>query len=303
MALFSAIFMLPMIYRYTQSHHPRSGIVGCLTYTVVSLSKLSSHTSSSSPFTMAWTRGLSFVIGVISAIVVNWILWPFVARHELRKALSHMIMHSAIMYRGVVAKYIYYSFDEPPSAGDIARSEQLEGRLREGFVRIRQLMELTRHEIRLRGPFDVLPYSALIDACERFFEHLIEVRQSSLFFNPQFLTEDEDASEILFPFRRDAVASILMNLYVLSGALRTGGKVPRYLPSAAMARKRLLDKMVQVEDEHGGRGGGDGTETGGRWAAVYQYSYSTSLVSLVLRSRFSRGLFLMPLQIFFGSAC
>lgn len=121
----------------------------------------------------------------------------------------------------------------------------LEGRLREGFVRIRQLLvcfkfsiwfpnykradilqALTRHEIRLRGPFNPLPYSALIDACERFFEYLVSVRQSSLFFHPHYLSENEQASESLLAFRRDAVACILMNLYVLAGALRGDRKVP-----------------------------------------------------------------------------
>lgn len=85
---------------------------------------------------------------------------------------------------------------------------------------------LTRHEIRLRGPFNPLPYSALIDACERFFEYLVSVRQSSLFFHPHYLSDSEQASESLLAFRRDAVACILMNLYVLAGALRGDRKVP-----------------------------------------------------------------------------
>jgi hypothetical protein len=83
---------------------------------------------------------VAFVVGVVSAVVVNWILWPFVARHELRKSLSAMMLHSAIVYRSVVAKYIYYEDGHEPSEEDVARSELLEGRLREGFVRIRQLL-------------------------------------------------------------------------------------------------------------------------------------------------------------------
>lgn len=86
------------------------------------------------------THGLAFIVGVVSAIVVNWILWPFIARHELRKSLSAMLFHSAIIYRGVVAKYIYYEDGEAPGDEDVAQSELLESRLREGFVRIRQLM-------------------------------------------------------------------------------------------------------------------------------------------------------------------
>ena len=181
MAVFAAIYMIPMLYRFTQSSHPRSGVVGCISFTVVSLS---AYTSGGHPsiITIAWTRGLAFVVGVVAALIVNWVLWPFIARHELRKSLSAMMLHSAILYRGVIAKYVYYSEGDGPGPEDIARSEMLEGRLREGFVRMRQLMELTRHEMRLRAPFDPLPYSALISACESFFEHLVQVRQSALYF-------------------------------------------------------------------------------------------------------------------------
>jgi FtsH-binding integral membrane protein len=100
MAVFAAIFMIPMMYRYTQSPHPRSGIVGCISFVVVSLGAYTAPRQVS-VITVAWTRGVAFVIGVVSAVVVNWFLWPFVARHELRKALSSMLIYSSIIYRGV----------------------------------------------------------------------------------------------------------------------------------------------------------------------------------------------------------
>ncbi|KAM3071236.1 Zinc finger protein [Clarireedia jacksonii] len=311
MAVFAAIFMIPMMYRYTQSPHPRSGIVGCISFVVVSLGAYTAPDNISAA-TVAWTRGVAFMLGVVSAVVVNWFLWPFIARHELRKALSSMIVYSSIIYRGVVAKYVYYENGEEPGADDVKRSEMLEGRLREGFVRIRQLLALTRHEIRLRGPFDPLPYSALIDACERFFEYLVSVRQSSLFFHPHYMSENEQASESLLGFRRDAVACILMNLYVLAGALKGNRKVPRYLPSAASARKRLLDHMVLLESLNVSKPAGDATPTkkrrrsrkryskledvddssekmeqmeqipeGRKWSQIYSYSYSQSLTGCV----------------------
>ncbi|MCJ1303119.1 hypothetical protein MMC08_005926 [Hypocenomyce scalaris] len=280
MAMFGALFMIPMLYRFTQSTHPRSGIMGCISFTVVSLSAYT-HGGMPGPVKIAGTRGTAFVVGVVAAVSVNWILWPFVARHELRKSLSTMMLHSAILYRGVIAKYIYYTEGEEPGSEDVVRSEMLEARLREGFVRMRQLMELTRHEIRLRAPFDPLPYSALIDACERFFEHLVELRQSSLYFQPFMLAGGEAATESLIGVRRDAVATILMNLYILAGALRSDRPVPRYLPSAAAARKRLLDRVEELEAEHGSHKRDPRPEKGRRWADVYQYAYSSALTDIV----------------------
>lgn len=71
--------------------------------------------------------------------------------------------------------------------------------------------------------------------------------------------------------RRDAVASILLNLYVLAGALRSKRPVPRYLPSAAVARKRLLDRMAEIEAEHEiERQVRPRPEKSRRWADVYR---------------------------------
>ncbi|KAI4204068.1 MAG: hypothetical protein LQ350_001461 [Teloschistes chrysophthalmus] len=279
MAVFAAVFMIPMMYRYTQSAHPRSGIMGCISFIVVSLSALVDQ-GQPSIITIAWTRGLAFAIAILASILTNWIIWPFVARHELRKSLSMMMLHLAILYRGVISKYIYYDSLHQPSARDIERSEMVEGRLREGFVRIRQLMELTRHEIRLRAPFDPLPYSALIEACERFFEHLVEVRQSSLYWDPSIGVSNQEAIDSLMSFRRDAVAVILMNLYILASALRADQPVPRYLPSAAAARKRLIDQMEEVEAKHKE----DSTveqRRERRWADVYRYAFSSALTDIV----------------------
>lgn len=271
-----------------------------MSFTIVSLSIYTDVTPKSIVH-MTWTRGLAFVVGIFAAIVVNWVLWPFIARHELRKSLAAMLLHSAILYRGVVSKYIYYKEGQQPGPSDIARSEMLEGRLREGFVRIEQLLELTRHEMRLRAPFNPLPYSALISACEAFFEHLVQVRQSSLYFQPSMLAPSSSTAASLTSYRRDAVAAILLNLYTYACALRGDQPVPRYVPSAAAARQKLLDRMKVVEAQVAARERAEdlvnlksldsfpsghsakvARERGQRrWADVYEYALSGALTDIV----------------------
>ncbi|KAI5917153.1 hypothetical protein F4810DRAFT_716740 [Camillea tinctor] len=280
--VFAVIFMLPMIYRYTQSTHPRSGIVGCISFTVVSLAEVTAA-GKPSPATVAATRGASIIVGVVGSILVNWLLWPFVARHDLRKATAAMIFYCSIIYRSIVSRYVYYEEGHAPTKEDIEGSEVLEGRLREGFVRLRQLMGLTRHEIRLRAPFDPLPYSALLDACEQFFEYIVIVRQSSLFYHPYFIRDNAEAAAELLGDRRDAIATVMTNLYVLSGALRADRKVPKYLPSAAASRKRLLDRMKELELQMAASGTLSEHEKseGKKWAQIYSYSYNESLTGCV----------------------
>ncbi|PTB66936.1 hypothetical protein BBK36DRAFT_1168450 [Trichoderma citrinoviride] len=287
-AVFAAIFMVPMLYRFSQSSHPRSGLVGCLSFTVVSL-QLQAGDLPSTPAITAVLRGVVFLVGTTAPILVNWCLWPFVARHELRKSLSSMLFFLSIIYRNVVAKYIYFEQGKEPTPEDIEKSEILEGRIREGFVRIRQLLVMTRHEIRLRGPFNPLPYSGLADSSERFFDYLIAVRQSAVLYNPDYIRDEPLAAQRLLGFRRDAVASILANLYIFAGALRADRKVPKYLPSAAAARRKLLLETAALEDElaqHAHQQDGDPDEDAARrwhkkWSDIYSYSYNESLTGCV----------------------
>ncbi|KAI0467529.1 hypothetical protein F4859DRAFT_493628 [Xylaria cf. heliscus] len=297
MAVFAAIFMLPMIYRYTQSTHPRSGLVGCISFTVVSLSEITLsdvnipdeslsqvvELGRPSVSQIAATRGAAMIFGVVLSIIVNWVLWPFIARHDLRKGLASMIFNCSIVYRSTIAKYVYYEEGKAPSEQDIKNSEVLEGRLREGFVRLRQLLGLTRHEIRLRAPFDPLPYSALISACEQFFDHIVTVRQSSLFYHPNFVGGNSEAAMDLLGYRRDEIATVLTILYVLSGALRADRPVPKYLPNAAVARKRLLDRMFELERKHATKEkySAEGKRRETRLGQIYSYSFNDSLTGCV----------------------
>ncbi|PHH85797.1 hypothetical protein CDD83_11157 [Cordyceps sp. RAO-2017] len=280
MAVFAAVFMLPMLYRFTQSSHPRSGLIGCLSFTVISLG-LQAEGGGSSPVKLAVFKGIAFFVGATAPVLINWVLWPFVARHELRYALSSMMFFMSVIYRSVVARYVYFYEGTEPTPEDVERSEMLEGRLREGFVRIRQLLVLTQKEIRLRAPFDPLPYSALADACERFFEYLVAVRQSALFYNPDYIRDNPVAAAQLLGFRRDAVATVLANLYILAGALRSQRKVPRYLPSAAAARKRLLVRNAEVDEEMSRSASGSDAAWHRRWSDIYRYSYNESLTGCV----------------------
>lgn len=98
------------------------------------------------------------------------------------------------------------------------------------------------------------------------------------------MSDDEQAAESLLAYRRDAVAAILMNLYVLAGALRGDRKVPRYLPSAAQARKRLLDHMAEIGAEQARNRDMSKVESekeSRKWAQIYSYSYSQSLTGCV----------------------
>ncbi|KAF3929344.1 hypothetical protein AA313_de0210175 [Arthrobotrys entomopaga] len=312
MAIFALIYSIPFLYRFMLSSHPRSGLIGCLSFTVVSMTCYNDKGSPSVTL-IAYTRGTSFIVGVLASVFINWCLWPFVARHELRKSLANMLINLSIVYRSVVAKYIYHDLDYMPSEQDIIDSQIREAKLREGFVRIRELLKMTEHEPRLRERFDPTPYEHLVDSSENFFDRIIDVRQASLYFR---ISGDKYMAQMMLSSRRDAVAAILMNLWVLGGGLRSKTPIPKYLPSAAIARKRLLQRIEDLDMEgyyegskYEGKkrrlrftelerlgppvvdGGFDGSSAERdakvryqkieKWAHFYQYAYSSILNEIV----------------------
>lgn len=72
--------------------------MGCFSFTVISLS-LQTHNIHESHIVYALRRGLVFFVGTTVPILVNWVLWPFIARRELRFALSSMMFFLSIIYR------------------------------------------------------------------------------------------------------------------------------------------------------------------------------------------------------------
>lgn len=68
-----------------------------------------------------------------------------------------------------------------------------------------------------------------------------------------------------------------MNLFTLACSLRATQPIPRYLPSAAAARQKLLDQMERVEAELVARQ----ESKLRRWADVYRYAFSSALTDIV----------------------
>jgi len=95
----------------------------------------------------------------------------------------------------------------------------------------------------------------------------------------------EEQNRSLLSFRRDAVASILMCLYVMAGALRVKKPIPKYLPSAAVARKHLLDQMeeaeLETEEERIQQRPWQTGEKHRRWADVYRECHPLVFILIV----------------------
>lgn len=132
LAVFAGLFMGPNFYRFVQSSHPRSGLIACISFTLVSQSMYQTKADDTAIIKDAWTRGVAIIVGVTSSICINWIFWPFVARHEVRKGMAIVLLYLSQSYQIVADRYLYKYQGDDPDQWTIALSEIREARLRSG---------------------------------------------------------------------------------------------------------------------------------------------------------------------------
>lgn len=243
LAVFCAIYMIPAFYRFLLTGHPRSGFVGCLAFTFVSLGIRPDENI----FTATATKLAAIQIGVMVSIVISWIFWPFVARHEVRKSLASLLQYLSQSYQIVADRYLYKDENDNITSLTLQMSEVREARIIQNMNALEQLIELTNHEPSIRGDFEISVYKTLLQSCKFILQTITEARISSVYFNIYDNDPDEDTTRQLQSLRRDAVASVIFAFYILSNAFRSKNAIPRYIPSAVMSRKILFDAIEQLE--------------------------------------------------------
>ncbi|ANB15586.1 Bre4p [Sugiyamaella lignohabitans] len=251
LSVFCAIFMIPCLFRHISTSHPRSGMIGCMAFTLVSLSLYDRRPIRVNElFASVYPRVLSCEVGVVVSLLINWIMWPFVARHEVRKSMSILLSNISRTYLLVSDRYLYRDQGDEPTPLALQLSEICENRVHRSMFVLQEMIEMAPREPSLRGTFDGRPYSKMLECCEAILQNLIAARINSTHFNiyefdPQ--GPNGSMSHQLMSLRRDSVAALLFVFYILAGAFRSKQEIPHYLPSAPMARKLLFDHMAELE--------------------------------------------------------
>lgn len=249
-AAFSAIFMIPAIYRFIGTLHPRSGLLACASFTLVSLSMYSPPHKDGTPlniFTGTWTRLVSLECGMVITVVLNWLFWPFVARTQVRKSVASLLSHISQSYLIVADRYLYRDKDDMPTELTLQLGEIREARLLQSLHAAIELLHTTKHEMTLRDDFNMPVYHCVLKSCASLFQKISQARISSMHFN--VYDDGKVKSVTMLSLRRDAAASVIFVLDMLSGAYLAESQLPRILPSAALSRKLLFDSIYREHSE------------------------------------------------------
>ncbi|KAI8984474.1 hypothetical protein BDF20DRAFT_392181 [Mycotypha africana] len=265
LGVFAVLLALVSFYIHLGSTYNKVGMVTLTTYEVVALSRYvfppanetiaatekNYHTNcrymrssavelvSAPPFALRDGYFTPFYAYKALLPKIDSIIWPFIARHMVRKSISACISQLEDYYTFVMGTYLYHDPHAIPNNTDITRGEKLESKLQSAIDACSVLLELTDHEPRFRGPFPKLFYKEMITSMRNISDRLLNMR-IALIQMPTAVKLDICARDY-HTDRRNMIASLLLLFHVLAASLRSKTTLPNFMPSVRAARKKLMD--------------------------------------------------------------
>ncbi|KAI8090955.1 uncharacterized protein B0P05DRAFT_627272 [Gilbertella persicaria] len=221
LGLFAVLLALPFFYIHLASTFNKVGIVCLTTYEVVALSRYAMPPAGET----------------VSDTVC--LVWPFVARHMVRKSIAACMGHLEDYYTFIMGTYLYHDPQTIPSDAEITRGIKMESKIQSAIDACSVLLELTDNEPRFRGPFPKLFYKEMIVSMRNLLDRLLSIRIALL--QMPMVVKHDICEKTYHMDRRDMIASILLCFHTLSTSLRSKTPLPVYMPSARAIRKKLME--------------------------------------------------------------
>ncbi|GAA96006.1 hypothetical protein E5Q_02666 [Mixia osmundae IAM 14324] len=267
LAFFGAVFSAPCFYFIVvKPTYATSGRFVLLAYNLTCLGSYNTLDENPNVWMVAFRRATAVMIGTIWGLIITAVIWPYEARRELRKDLATLLLNAAFLYEQLVQTYSKPSsvpliqehangFEEPTETTSLLTKAgarhlkamtddfaELELKLQVSLIRIGALLSQTKHELRLKGPFPMKAYAQIIQKVQILLDSLHSMRMVTL--REGWYTSVR--REFILPAnaeQREMVGNIISYLYLLASAVSLKLPLPAYLPPAAAARQRMVDKI------------------------------------------------------------
>ncbi|KAI8979071.1 Fusaric acid resistance protein-like-domain-containing protein [Mycotypha africana] len=266
------LFSLPNFWIILHHKHGKFGQFTLLAYNLVMLNKYNDRETNRVEVThLALQRCLAILVGVILGLFMTAYVWPYEARVELRKGVSDFLLRLAWLYQKLVRIYskpllssATLDLDEqtqqqqgdrnvPASILTVNEQQQqtaqmfveLELGLQRSLLDLRELLNQTPNEPRLKGAFPVSTYSDILGSLHNLTDKLTTMR--IVILKEEWYEQVQN--DFIMPVkmeRREMVGNILLYLYMLASAMRLKTPLPPYLPPARKAWESLVIQLRQL---------------------------------------------------------
>ncbi|KAF9966428.1 hypothetical protein BGZ70_002358 [Mortierella alpina] len=150
--------------------------------------------------------------------------------------------------------------------------QHVEHQLQTKLIKISQLLELSGSEPRLKEEFPMKLYQQIIQCCQNILDRMVSMRMAAQLLSPEVR---ELVTGPMNYYRRDMVGALLLYFSVLSSSLASKSPLPPYLPSARMARLRVIYNVREAIAAHQAVTGED------HYTYIYYYAFSSALEEVI----------------------
>jgi len=200
-----------------------------------------------------WLVGVKRVtmvlLGIFIALIIGRIIWPTLARIELRNSLATAMNYLGILYNDIMTNLMANTTNSHKHSLKVAI--KIERNIQLLLIRQRVLLAMSRKEPRLRGPFEPDKYLSMI----RSSQFILDLLRSTRVFVENFKNYNiPDVSYLYYTWDdsdcQDLITNITLCFYLYSAAIQLRKPLPCYLPNPENPNKRLNRKiLVKLQTE------------------------------------------------------
>ncbi|KAG1889875.1 Fusaric acid resistance protein-like-domain-containing protein [Suillus subluteus] len=272
LSIFGFFFSMPCFYYIIATpRYATTGRFALLTYNLTCLYSYNVRQADVSVIDIAFQRSTAVIAGVLWAAIVSRFWWPSEARRELSRELGDFCLNIGWLYTHLVAANSGTpraeddtDEDEPETQppdetvsllpksakAKLSKSIQdfmaMELHLQRKLIELQGLLAQTQHEPRLKGPFPIALYRAILTSLQTILDRLHSMRCVTT--REEWITSVR--SDFILPVnkeRRDLVGNIILYFSTLASAFRLKAPLPPYLPPVEESRERLVNAIRKLD--------------------------------------------------------
>ncbi|KAF9321536.1 hypothetical protein BG003_001267 [Podila horticola] len=342
-----SILAFTVAFLMLESKYPLMGVIMMLSYSSVTFIKYFDNTNETIVH-LFYKQAVTVIEGILIAVAVNSLLWPMLARRELRKEIAILIGRQGVLFAELMNRFLLEhqvrdiegtidsesdsqregqgsSFLHGPRESSANTTEALkvveplpkgggsrkvhdgqkrafqggkdtsvsrffdseyqnandpdrlafqyvEYQLQTKLIKISQLLELSASEPRLKGKFPIKLYERIVQCCQNILDRMVSMRMAAQLLSPE--VRDLVTGPMDY-YRRDMVGALLLYFSVLSSSLASKTPLPPYLPSARMARLKVIYNVRIAITEH------QAATSQNHYTYIYYYAFSSALEEVI----------------------
>jgi len=194
-----------------------------------------------------WIIGVKRVtmvlLGIFIALIIGRLIWPTLARVELRYSLATAMNNLGILYNQIMTNLMANTSKNRKK--NLKMVVKIERNIQLLLIRQRVLLSMARKEPRFRGPFEPNKYLSMI----RSSQFILDLLRSTRVFVENFKHYTIPDESYLYytwddPDCQDLITNITLSFYLYSAAIQMRKPLPCYLPNHENPNKRLNRKIL-----------------------------------------------------------